>query len=293
MMNSLALVGELIRETFKQWREEDITRLGAALAYFAAFSVIPLLLLFAAVAGALLGENQVELEIVQRLREFIGPSTAETVQTVLQTIYADKGANGLTTIVSVIALLYGATGLFRHLKSSLNVVWNVSNSNENKIRGFVKDTVLSFIAALGMGLGLFLVLGLNTVLFTFVRSLNSLYPEMTLVTLWQVLGVGVLLGVATLVFGVIYKLLPDAQVTWHDVWVGASISALLLTASQFVLSVGLSSSSLETIYGAASMFMFILIWVYISAHIVLIGAEFTQVYANRAGSKIIAVKEAQ
>jgi membrane protein len=281
----------LFRETFRQWREEDITRLGAAIAYYAAFSLLPLLLVTTAIAGVLFGPERAEHDIVEGIHNLIGPQAAQTIRYAVESIGGNPGAQSLTTIFSVLAVLYGATGMFRHLKNALNIIWNVPPRTPSKVRGFIRDTVVSFGFVLGMGVLLLVVLIVNAALLSLVWSLDRAMPEVEHIRLWQA-GAALLLFLATLfVFATIYRVLPDAHVRWRDVWVGAAITALLFSLGQLAIGAFLSSSSLDTIYGAASALMFILLWAYLTAHLILLGAEFTQVYANRYGSKIVPQQE--
>jgi membrane protein len=260
--------------------------MGAALAYYAAFSLLPLLLVTASVANVAFGYQRVENQIVQITTGLVGEEGAQTLQDVIVNVRENRPAS-ITLVVSVLVLLYSTTGLFRHLKSALNIIWNVPPAAQGKVKGFIRDTVLSFLMVAGMGLALLITLIINGALLVYIRSLESRLPDGQHVLLWQAVGVAMLLLGTTVIFATIYKLLPDADVTWKDVWVGALITALLFSAGQFALGLFLHNSNLGTVYGAASVFTFVLIWVHISAHLVLLGAEFTQVYANHYGGKIV------
>jgi membrane protein len=279
-------VPHLLRETVRQWYAEDLTRLGAALAYYAAFSFVPLLLIGTSIAGLLFGEQQVENQLVQRIVELIGSESGQTIRDSVQAITGDANRSGLTTVLSVVALIFGATGLFRHLKESLNIIWSVPPAERNKVRGFIRDSVLALLMMVGLGVLLIGVLILNTALLSLVESIIADAPQLQWIR--HVAGVALMIAVMTLVFAALFKSLPDAHVTWRDVWVGAAVTALLFTIGQFVLGLFLRNNTLDTIYGAASTFVLILIWVHITAHVVLFGAEFTQVYANEYGAKITA-----
>jgi len=279
-------IQDVIRETFRQWKAEDLTRMAAALAYFAAFSVIPLLLLAAALATWLFGAEEVEWQVVGSLREFLGQEVAETARELLRDFYANNQATLMTTVFSGVALLIGASGVFRHLKNALNVIWNIQPAAENKVRGFVQDTLQSLVTVAGVGMVLFLLFAANAGAFAALRSLDQFLSDAERLHLWQALGMALLFGTTVFLFASIYRFLPDARIKWRDAVVGATVSAILFMLGQVVLAFFLSQSAMDSLYGAATAFMMILIWVYFSAHIVLLGAEFTQVYANRVGSKI-------
>jgi membrane protein len=190
-------------------------------------------------------------------------------------------------VISVLALLNGATGFFRHLKNALNVIWSVPPAEPTKVRGFLRDTLLSLVAVVGLGIALLLMMVLHGVLFAMLQSLDRIFPNTNLLPLWQFFGGVILFLFTLLMFVLIYKLLPDAEISWKDVWVGALVTAVLFTIGQFLLVLYVTASSIESVYGATSVLIIILTWVYFSAHLLLFGAEFTQVYANQRGSKIV------
>jgi membrane protein len=278
---------DLIRETFRQWRTGEIARLSAALAFYAAFSFIPMLVVAVIIASIVFGESQVENRVIQQIREMVGSESAQTLRDALQSITGNSLPSRITTLISVAGLLYGATGLFRNLKGSLNAIWRIPNQESDEVKRFIRDTAISFFLVMGLGTGLLLIFALNTALFFFVRSMDGLYPEWQYVRLMQGAGILILFGASMLLFGVIYRYLPDAHVEWRDVWVGAGVTALLFGIGQLLITIITGQSQIETLYGAASTLIFVLMWVYISARIVLFGAVFTRIYANRHGSKIV------
>jgi membrane protein len=277
----------LFYETFKQWRNEDVTRMGAALAYYAALALLPMMLLSTAALGALYGPEAAENQILQQVRQIIGPQASVVVQDAIHNVGSELGLNSLTAVVSTLLLLFSATGVFRHLKDSLNIIWGVKPKPQSKMRGFIQNSLISLAFVMGLGLGILILLLLNAALFTFVRSMNHLMPDLKSVQLWQAIGMLGLYSTTMLVFALVYKVLPDAHIAWGDVWSGAAVTAFLFTVGQLMIGFFFGFlSRLDTIYGAASALMIALIWVHLSAHILLFGAEFTQVYANMYGSKI-------
>lgn len=277
---------DVLRETVRQWRAEDVTRMGAALAYYTAFSLVPLFVLSVTMASVIFGAEQVESQVIRSIREVIGQETAQTLRDALTTVRISSEFNPISTLFSTAALILGATGMFRHLKDSLNVIWNVPRPENSKMRGFIRDSVISLLMVMGFGLLLLLVLFSSFVLFAVVRSLDFWFPQLQYIRLFQAFGLVMLVLVAVVIFALIFKILPDAHVTWGDVWAGAALTALLFTTGQFAIALFMSSATFETFYGTASILLIVLVWVYVSAHLVLFGAEFTQVYANRYGSKI-------
>lgn len=281
----------VLRETVRQWREEDIIRLGASVAYYAVFSLIPILLLGAAILSVFYSPEQTENRIYRTVQAAFGDEAAAAIEDAIEAINQNGGFKSVTALVSAFSLVFASTGMFRQLKSSLNVIWNVPPPTPNKVRNFIRDTVQSFFLTLGLGILLLLAMVSNAVMLSVVGSLGTIMPDLTALRLWQIAGVAALFVVTTVIFAVIYKYLPDAHIAWRDVWIGAAATALLFTLGQYGLGLLLNPHRMNTIYGAASALMFVFIWVNISAHLILFGAEFTQVYANRLGSKIQTAEE--
>ncbi|MBI5667217.1 MAG: YihY/virulence factor BrkB family protein [Chloroflexi bacterium] len=287
-LRKLAVV---LRETVRQWREEDIIRLGASVAYYAVFSLIPLLLVGAAILSAFYSAEQTENRVFQTVKAAFGEEAAATVEDAVEAINQNGGFRSVTALVSVATLIFASTGMFRQLKSALNVIWEVPPPSPSKVKNFIRDTVQSFVLTLGLGILLLLAMVGNAVLLSAVGSLGTLKPDLTALRLWQIAGVLSLFAITTGIFTVIYKYLPDAHIAWRDVGVGAAVTALLFTVGQYGLGLLLDPRSMNSVYGAASALMFVFIWVNISAHLILFGAEFTQVYANKLGSKIQTAEE--
>lgn len=281
----------LLRETFRQWREEDIVRLGASVAYYAVFSLIPLLLISAAIFSVVAGAEQTENRVSQTVNSLFGDEAANAAEDAVEAVNENGGFRSATTLISIITLALASTGMFRQLKSSLNVIWNVPPPTPSKVKNFLRDTAQSFLLALGLGLLLLFVMTGSAASLSALGSLRALKPDLNAVLLWQIGGVILMYFLTTVLFAIIYKYLPDAHIAWRDVWIGAVVTALLFTLGQFGLGLLLDPQRLNTIYGAASALMIVFIWVNVSAHLILIGAEFTQVYANMLGSRIQTARE--
>jgi membrane protein len=284
-------LSDLTRETVKQWRQEEITRMGAALAFCAAFSFLPMLLVATALASALFGSQKVEHQIVQSLRQVVGMEAAQTLQDAVRNITRESSISSVTTLVSSLILLVGAGLFFRHLRGSLNIIWGVPSLPRGQVQRFLWDTVLAFGAVVGTGLLLLVVLVVNTGLFVLLQSLDRVSANIALIPLWQALGVGLLFGFTFVLFAAIYKILPDAHIAWRDVWIGAALTAFLFTVGQSLIVLYLRTTTIDTIYGAGGAIVVLLAWMYVSAHLILFGAEFTQVYANYRGNKIVPTEE--
>jgi membrane protein len=196
-----------------------------------------------------------------------------------------SGSNIAATLIGIVTLLLGATGVFVQLQDALNTIWEVAPKPGRGVLGMVKDRLLSFTMLLGIGFLLLVSLAVSAGLAALSSFLGDLLPGLFEVA--KVLDFVISLGVITLLFAMIYKFLPDVKIRWGDVWVGAAVTSLLFTVGKFLIGLYLGYSSAASVYGAAGSLAVLLIWIYYTAQIVLLGAEFTQVYAKRYGSRIV------
>ncbi|GAB4196408.1 MAG: YihY/virulence factor BrkB family protein [Coleofasciculaceae cyanobacterium] len=283
------VIVELLKETFREWQEDKASRLAAALAYYTAFSIAPLLIIAIAIAAVVFGEEAARGGIEEQLRGLIGQQGAEAVEEMINN--SNKPAEGtIATIISVVLLLFGASGVFGQLQDSLNTIWEVAPKPGRGVMGFIKDRFLSFAMVLGIGFLLLVSLVLSAVLAGLSNFLGDMMPGLSF--LWGILNFLISFGVITLLFALIYRVLPDAKIAWGDVWFGAIITALLFTIGKSLIGLYLGNSSVGSTYGAAGSFVVFLLWVNYSAQILFFGAEFTQVYANKYGSRIVPAKNA-
>ncbi|AFZ18339.1 YihY/virulence factor BrkB family protein [Allocoleopsis franciscana] len=283
------VIVELLKETFKEWQEDKASRLAAALAYYTAFSIAPLLIIAIAIAALVFGEEAARGGIEDQLRGLIGQQGAEAIEEMIKN--SSKPAEGtIATIISVGFLLFGASGVFAQLQDSLNTIWEVAPKPGRGVMGFIKDRFLSFSMVLGIGFLLLVSLVLSAVLAGLNNILGGMMPGLSF--LWEILNFLISFGVITLLFALIYRVLPDAKIAWGDVWFGAIITALLFTIGKTLIGLYLGNSSVGSTYGAAGSFVVLLLWVNYSAQILFFGAELTQVYANKYGSHIVPTENA-
>lgn len=275
---------DLLKITFAEWNEDKAPRLGAALAYYTVFSLAPLLIIAVAIVGFFFEEAQARQQVVGQVGGLIGPQGTEALQSLIDNA-SQPGAGLIASLIGIITLLFGASGVFGQLQDSLNTIWEVQPKPGRGIWGFVKDRFLSFTLVLGTGFLLLVSLILSSMLAIVGDYLAQNLPGGDL--LWQIINFVVSFAVITLLFAMIYKIIPDVDIAWGDVWIGSAVTALLFTIGRFVLNIYLSNSSTTSVYGAAGSLVVILLWVYYSAQILFLGAEFTQVYANRYGSRIV------
>lgn len=271
---------EVAKQTFREFGEDKAPRLGAALAYYTIFSIGPLLLIAVALAGLVLGQEAAQGRVSAELDKVFGSTTAESVEQMIQAA-AKPRAGTIATIIGIVTLLFGATGVVTQLKDALNTIWNVEEKRSEGIGGLVKDRLLSMAMVLGVG---FLLL--VTLVFDAMISAMGAYFEQYVggEALMQAVQLAISLALVTLLFAAIFRFLPDLRVAWHDVWLGALFTATLFVIGKFALGLYLGKAAIGSSYGAAGSLVILLVWVYWSAQILFLGAEFTQVYARTLGS---------
>ena len=274
----------LFKQTASEWMEDDAPSLGAALAYYTVFSLAPLMTIAIAIAGFFLGAEAAQGQIFDELRGLLGEEGGKAVEEMVQSANAQPTAGVVATIISVIMLLFGASGVFGQLQASLNAIWGVKAKPGRGVLGLIKDRLLSFGFTLVVGFLLLVSLLLTAGMALMADWIGGLMPGSE--ALAYILNIVLSLSMITLLFATIFKFLPDAKIAWHDVWMGAFLTALLFTIGKFALGIYLCKSGVASSYGAAGSLIVLLLWVYYSSQILFFGAEFTQVYANRFGSRV-------
>jgi membrane protein len=281
----------LLKETVEEWNKDKASKLAAALAYYTVFALAPLLILIIAIAGIVLGDDAARGEISRQLQGLIGSEGANFIESAIQNANQPGSDAGIiASIISIVVLLFGATGVFTELQDSLNTVWEVAPKPDLGFWQFIRNRVLSFGMVLGIAFLLLVSLVVSAVLSGLNTYMSGLLPGVD--SLWQLVNLVISLGAITLLFAMIFKFLPDVKIGWSDVWIGAFITALLFTLGKFLIGLYLGNSSFTSSYGAAGSLVIVLTWVYYSAQILFFGAEFTQVYARRYGSQIVPNKYA-
>ncbi len=280
----------LLKEAFREWQQDKVSLLAAALAYYTVFSVTPLLVIAIAIAGAVFGQDTAKNEIVQQINALVGEQGAQVIEIALANANQPQ-LGSLASIISLIILLVGASGVFAQLQEALNTVWDVKPKSDRGLWQFLRKRLLSFGMVLAIGFLLLVSLIFSAILSGISNLEINLLPGW--VSLLRLLNLAISLGMISLLFALIYKYLPDAKIRWQDVWVGAIITALLFTLGKFLIGLYLGRGSLGSTYGAAGSLIIFLAWVFYSAQILLFGAEFTQVYARKYGRTIRPDKHAE
>ena len=286
---NLQAIWKLLQETFKEWSEDKASRLAAALAYYTIFSIAPLLIIVIAIAGVVFGEDAARGQIVGQIQGLVGKDGAQFIQTAIQN--ANKPQTGaMASIISVVVLLVGATGLFTELQDSLNTIWEVKAKPGRGVNNMIRLRFLSFAMVIGIGFLLLVSLVISTGLAALVKYFGNILPGVDF--LWRIVNFVLSFSITTALFGLIFKVLPDVKITWNDVFIGSVITSFLFSIGRFLLGQYLGNGSFGSTYGAAGSLVVLLAWVNYAAQILFFGAEFTQVYARRYGSGIVPTKDA-
>lgn len=278
----LWLIPGLFKRAVWAWWEDNALRLGAALAYYTLFAIAPVLLVAIAIAGLAFGAEAVRGEIVTQLDTLVGREGAQAVQSMLEG--ASRPQSGwLATIVGSVTFVFAATGAFLELQTVLNTIWRVKPNPNANLAAFLRDRVRSFGIVLAIGFLLLVSLAVSAALAAASAWMNRRAPALPVV--WQAMQTVVSLGVITALFAMLYRFLPDVKLEWRDVITGAFVTAVLFTFGKNVIGLYLGQSSTASTYGAAGSVIVLLLWVYYSTQIMLLGAEFTRIYAETHGSR--------
>jgi membrane protein len=289
---SMRDLGQLLWDTGTEWRADKAGRLAAALAFYAMIALAPLSLLVVTVATGIIGQRASDDQVVQPIHFLVGPEAATALETVIAGV--DAAQSGLTaTFLSIATFLFGASHLFAELKSALNTIWNVRRTTEGSVGDWLRTRALAILAVMGASLILGIALGLQSTTLAVTRYLGIDPGGSVGQDLLGAGGVVLSFGVISVFSAALYKLLPDAMITWHDVWIGAIVTAGLLLAGQAVLGWYFRHSAVGVAFGTLGSFVVLLIWLFFSSQMVLFGAEFTWLYANRYGSRVVPAADAE
>ncbi|HEY1172184.1 MAG TPA: YhjD/YihY/BrkB family envelope integrity protein [Verrucomicrobiae bacterium] len=262
-----------MKEAAKSWSGHDASRLGAALAFYTIFAIAPLFIIVLAIAGMWFGEEAARKQLFDQLNALVGEKGGEAIQAVVAA--ADKPAAGVLASVAAVGTLFvGATGVFVELQSALNTVWNVKRETGRGVVHFIKDRLMSFAMILAIGFLLLVSLVVSAGLSALGSLMSGYLPAEEII--WKTINFLISLGVITVLFAMIFKVLPDIKISWRNVWGGALLTAFLFNLGKSLLSIYLGRGSFSSAYGAAGSLVIILVWVYYSAQILFFGAEFTR-----------------
>lgn len=271
----------LFTETFKQWNLHKAPKMGAALAYYAVLSLAPLVILILSLLSLLVQQTDARAEIVAQFSSLAGRQGGEVVETILASASSTK-AGIWSAIVGFVVLLIGASGAFGELQDSLNQIWDVK-VGERPWTAMIKDRLLSFAMVFVIGFLLLVSLVLSAAIAAAAKFLQGYVPANGAV--WELVNASISLVVITVLFALIFRILPDTRIAWRDVWVGAALTSVLFTVGKFLIGLYLGQAAVASSYGAAGSLIIILLWTFYSSQILFFGAEFTHVFAHRFGTR--------
>jgi len=275
---------DLVTETIREWQKDQAARLAAALAYYATFSLAPLLVLVLAIAGLVGGRDAAQGLVMAQIQDLVGEEGREFVQSMIEN--AATTPTGVTaSILGSVTLLVGALGAFNELQNALDRIWDVEPKPITRwslrVQRFIFKRLLSFSMMLGIG---FLLL-ISLVISAAVAALNEYLGRIPVFSefVLQILHLIISLGLITLLFAMIFKFIPDIEIRWRNVWLGAAITAILFTIGKTLIGIYLGKAEVGSTFGAAGSLAVLMIWIYYSSQILFLGAEFTQVFTKRSG----------
>lgn len=281
MKGKLGNIWELADKSFQEWNNDNAAQLAAAIAYYTIFSIPPLLIITLAIAGRFLTMGTAEDQLMTQIGGFVGVKTADFIKSLLEN--STQSSNSfLVSMISIVVLLVGASGVFYQVQHALNTIWDVP---QKRTRSFIKtlqNHFLSFLMVLAIGFLLLFFLILNVVISGFISYTNGNAQDKLL---QEVINFIILFVTITILVAMVYRVIPDKEITWTDVWLGATVTALLFMLGRYAIGLYLSISNSGSAYGTAGSLIVLLVWIYYSAQIFLLGAEFTQVYSRKFGSR--------
>jgi membrane protein len=274
--------GGLLKQTFTQWSDDGASRLAASLALYTLLSIAPLLVIAISIAGLVLGDEAARGQISDQIAGIVGPQAGQAIESLVAN--ARTPSSGIIgTVVGVMVGLFGASGVFGELQSALNQIWEVKPKPGRGIKGLVRDRFLSFAMVMGVA---FLLL-VSLVVSAAIAAMSGFFKGMIeLPFLWEAVNIVVSLAITSVLFALTFKLVPDVKIAWRDVWVGGLVTAVLFSIGRVALGWYVGRSATVSPFGAAGSLVALVVWVYYSAQILFLGAEFAQVYASRYGSRI-------
>jgi membrane protein len=271
----------LLKRTYDSWDAHNAATMAAALAYYTAFALAPVLILIIAVMGFVFGRSNVQGEVMRQMHELVGANAAGFVKEMLENA-ARPGASFIATIVSIVTIVISATGVFGELQRAMNVIWNTPPPTSTGVLSIVRERAMAFVMVLFIGLLLVGSIAASAVLSGLGHVLERHVPGAA--TMLDVGELALSFGLITVLFAMMYKVMPTAKIAWRDVWLGAAATAFLFTLGKYALGLYLGKSAFGSSYGAAGSFAVLLAWVYYSAQILFFGAELTHIYARTYGS---------
>jgi membrane protein len=277
-------IWKLIKESVTGFNNNNVFKLSGSLAYFTIFSIGPMLLVIIFFADLFYGRDAVERTMYGQIKGFVGSDVALQIQEIIRNASL-SGKSKVTAVVGFITLLIGTTTVFAEIQDSINTIWNLKTKPEKGWIKIILNRLLSFSVVVGLAFLLLVSLIINGLMEAFGERLESMFPEVAVIVIY-IVNLVLTFVVITILFGIIFKVLPDAKIKWKDVIVGAIVTASLFMLGKFGITYYIGSSNIGNAYGAAGSVIILLVWVYYSAIILYFGAEFTKAYATHFGNRI-------
>ena len=278
----ISVMWGVLKDTITEWIKHNASSLGAALSFYTLFSIAPILVIAMAVAGSFFGPHVAEARVLEQMRGLLGEAGAVAVQSLLSSAH-QSGLKGIAAAIGVVTLLVGATSVFGELQNTLDYIWKSPQKNGVVWWRILRSRILSVGLILGVGFLLMVSLIASAALAALGAWFGSFMLQWRVIL--PVLDLVLSLGLTTVLFAMIYKYVPREKIAWGDVWIGGLVTAVLFSAGKLLIGLYLGRSSLSSAYGAAGSIMVLLLWIYYSAQIFLLGAEFTHVFTYALGSR--------
>jgi membrane protein len=276
----LNLIWELTLKSLKEWSKDRAGQLAAAIAFYTIFSIPPLLIITLSITGYFYNTSAAQIQLLNQMVGFVGPQTTDFVRSLLENA-TQTSTSPLTSIFSLIILLIGASGVFYQVQNALNTIWDIPKEYGG-IYKTLKNRLQSFLMVLAIGFLLLIFLLLSALASVFIGYVN-IGPQNMLIP--EFINFILLFVTITILFAMIYRVIPDKDIKWRDVWLGATVTAFLFMIGRYAIGLFLLLNNSASTYGAAGSLIVLLLWIYYSAQIFLLGAEFTQVYSRKFGSQ--------
>ena len=277
-------IWKVFKNSFKGFSNDKVMKMASSLAYYTVFSLAPLLIIIISLSGIFLGKDAAEGKVYAQLENFVGSNTALQLQEMIKNASL-SGKSDVAVAIGIITLVIGATTVFAQIQDSINSIWGLKSKPKNGLLEFLRNRVLSFSVIIGLGFLLLVSLTLSALIDGFSNVLQTRFPDITVV-FFYIVNLILTLLITAVIFGAIFKVLPDAKIKWKDVTAGAISTAILFMLGKFAISYYIRKSHVGSTYGAAGSLVILLLWVYYSAIILYFGAEFTKAFAVKYGSSI-------
>ncbi|MBL7712014.1 MAG: YihY/virulence factor BrkB family protein [Chitinophagaceae bacterium] len=277
-------IWQITKDTFTGFSEDKVTKLSGSLAYYMVFSMGPLLVVIISLCGLLLSREAIEGKVYSVLVGFVGSDTASQLQEIIRNAsVGDKSF--IAAVIGIVTLLIGATSVFAEIQDSINMIWGLKPKPKKGWLKYLQNRFLSFSVIISLGFLLLVSLALSAIIEGISTGLQARFPGVTIVVFY-IINLLLTIGISTIIFATIFKVLPDARIKWRDVFAGAIVTAVLFLIGKFAISLYISQTKVGSTYGAAGSLVVLLVWVYYSSIILYLGAEFTKAYALMYGSAI-------